>query len=172
MTRFCVTRSGWPMVAHINRILPVSSSCIMPCLMWRALASLVSNAAISVSMSLRMAAMAVCSLNRREHQINFGQGTRTDVTNGIALALARLLAIDCRSVQVDSRRNMAHGSSGRRITMSTACVMRRKSSTKATHLPISSLVFTGACKQHIAGLRRLSHGRDRRREIQEWNVLM
>ena len=52
---------GFADVAHINRILPVSSSCIMPCLIWRALASLASNAAISASMSLRIAAMAVCS---------------------------------------------------------------------------------------------------------------
>ena len=48
-------------VAHTSRILPVSSSCIMPCLMWRALASFASSAAISASMSERMAAMAVCS---------------------------------------------------------------------------------------------------------------
>ena len=48
--------------AHINRLLPVSSSCIMPFLIWRALASLASSAAISASMSLRMAAIAICSL--------------------------------------------------------------------------------------------------------------
>ena len=52
---------GFADVAHTNRILPVSSSCIMPCLMLRALASFASSAAISASMSLRMAAMAVCS---------------------------------------------------------------------------------------------------------------
>ena len=33
--------------AHTSRILPVSSSCIMPCLSWRALASFASSAAIS-----------------------------------------------------------------------------------------------------------------------------
>ena len=48
-------------VAHTRRILPVRSSCIMPCLSWRALASFASSAAISASMSERMAAMAVCS---------------------------------------------------------------------------------------------------------------
>src|SRR5437773_5234236 len=38
---------------HINRILPVSRLCIMPCLIWRYLASLASSAAISASMSER-----------------------------------------------------------------------------------------------------------------------
>ena len=37
--------------AHTNRILPVSNSCIMPCLTWRALASFASSAAIYASMS-------------------------------------------------------------------------------------------------------------------------
>src|SRR5438874_2493665 len=46
---------------HLSRILPVSSSCIMPCLSWCALASLDFSAAISASISDRMAAMAVCS---------------------------------------------------------------------------------------------------------------
>src|SRR5207247_6890720 len=46
---------------HLSRIPPVSSSCIMPCLSWRAFPSLASIAAISASMSERMAAMAVCS---------------------------------------------------------------------------------------------------------------
>ena len=47
--------------AYTNRMRPVSSSCIMPCLMWRALASRDSSSASSVSMSLRMVAMAVYS---------------------------------------------------------------------------------------------------------------
>src|SRR5207249_12283637 len=47
--------------AHTRRILPVSSSCIMPCLSSRALASLASSAAIPASISERMAAMAACS---------------------------------------------------------------------------------------------------------------
>src|SRR5262249_15124823 len=44
-----------------NRILPVRSSCIMPCLTWRALASFASSPAISASMSERIAARASCS---------------------------------------------------------------------------------------------------------------
>src|ERR1019366_9022160 len=52
---------GFADVAHTRRILPVSSSCIMPCLMHRALARLASSAAISESMSDRIAAMACCS---------------------------------------------------------------------------------------------------------------
>jgi hypothetical protein len=44
---------------YTNLTLPVSSSCIMPCLTWRALASLFSRAAIWASMSLRISAMAV-----------------------------------------------------------------------------------------------------------------
>src|SRR5215510_2108641 len=46
---------------HTRRILPVSSSCIMPCLSWRALASFSSSAATSASMSVSMVVMAVCS---------------------------------------------------------------------------------------------------------------
>src|ERR1039458_4076167 len=46
---------------HTRRILPVRRLCIMPCLIWRALASLASRAAISASISERTAAMAVCS---------------------------------------------------------------------------------------------------------------
>src|SRR2546422_10764234 len=46
---------------HTRRILPVNSSCIMPCLSWRALASFSSSAATSASMSVRIVAMAVCS---------------------------------------------------------------------------------------------------------------
>src|SRR5262249_62053601 len=46
---------------HTRRVLPVNSSCIMPCLSWRALASFSSSAAISASMSLRMMAIVVCS---------------------------------------------------------------------------------------------------------------
>ena len=48
-------------VAHINRVRPVRSSCIMPCLSWRALVSLVSSAATSPSMSDSVAAMTTCS---------------------------------------------------------------------------------------------------------------
>ena len=47
--------------AHTRRILPVRSSCIMPCLRLRALASFASSAAISASMSERIVAMAFCS---------------------------------------------------------------------------------------------------------------
>src|ERR1022692_163100 len=47
--------------AHSRRILPVRSSCIMPCLIWRAFASLASSAAISASMSKRTLPMAACS---------------------------------------------------------------------------------------------------------------
>ena len=46
---------------HVNLTLPVNSSCIMPCLSRRVLASLASSAPISASMSDKMAAMAVCS---------------------------------------------------------------------------------------------------------------
>src|ERR1039458_5557481 len=48
-------------VLHASRILPVRSSCIIPCLSWSALASLASSVVISVSMSERTTAMAVCS---------------------------------------------------------------------------------------------------------------
>jgi hypothetical protein len=47
--------------SHTRRILPVSSSCIMPCLMSRVLSRRASSAAISASMVERMVAMAVCS---------------------------------------------------------------------------------------------------------------
>src|SRR6266536_5019549 len=46
---------------HMSRILPVSSSCIVPSLSMRVLASFASSEAISASMSERMVAMAVCS---------------------------------------------------------------------------------------------------------------
>ena len=46
---------------HSKRILPVSSSCIMPCLIWRTLARRDSSAASSASMSLRTVATAICS---------------------------------------------------------------------------------------------------------------
>ena len=44
--------------AHTRRILPLSSSCIMPCLRLRALASFTSKETISASMSERTVAMA------------------------------------------------------------------------------------------------------------------
>src|SRR5208337_2357439 len=47
--------------AHTRRVLPVSSSRIMPCLRSRVLASRCSNAASSASMSDSTSAMAVCS---------------------------------------------------------------------------------------------------------------
>src|SRR5713101_7844139 len=47
--------------AHTNRVLPVKSSCIMPCLMALVLSRRASSPAISASMSERMAAMACCS---------------------------------------------------------------------------------------------------------------
>src|SRR5438874_147835 len=50
-----------PQRCHTSRVLPVSSSCIMPCLSARVLASRASRAASSASMSERTAAMAVCS---------------------------------------------------------------------------------------------------------------
>ena len=43
----------------------------MPCLSWRALASFASSAAISASMSERMAAMAACSASGREWQLRY-----------------------------------------------------------------------------------------------------
>ena len=46
---------------HTSRILPVSSSCIIPCLICRALASFVSSMAISVSISDKVVAIASCS---------------------------------------------------------------------------------------------------------------
>ena len=52
---------GFADIAHISRILPVNSSCIMPCLIWRALSSFFSSASIAASMSERAAAMATCS---------------------------------------------------------------------------------------------------------------
>ena len=48
-------------VVHINLILPVNSSCIMPCFSCRALVSFSSRTEISASMSERTAAMAFCS---------------------------------------------------------------------------------------------------------------
>jgi hypothetical protein len=47
--------------AHTRRVLPVRSSCIMPCLRRRVFSRRCSRAAISASMSERTAAMAVCS---------------------------------------------------------------------------------------------------------------
>src|SRR5262249_19540530 len=52
---------GFSDIAHINRILPVNNSCIMPCLIWRALSSFFSRAATSASISERTAAIANCS---------------------------------------------------------------------------------------------------------------
>jgi len=52
---------GFSNVAHMSRVLPVRSSRIMPCLIWRAFAHLASSAAISASISLRMLAIAVSS---------------------------------------------------------------------------------------------------------------
>lgn len=47
--------------SYTNRILPVSNSCIIPCLRARVLSRRVSRTAISASMSERTSAMAVCS---------------------------------------------------------------------------------------------------------------
>src|SRR5206468_864141 len=47
--------------AHTNLVFPVNSSCIMPCFKARVLSRFCSNAAISASMSRRMAAIACCS---------------------------------------------------------------------------------------------------------------
>src|SRR5207249_9784554 len=46
---------------HTRRVLPVSSSCIMPCFRSRVLARRASRAATSASMSESAVAMAVCS---------------------------------------------------------------------------------------------------------------
>ena len=54
----------WLADIHINRIFPVKRFCIMPCLSWLTLASLVSSATISASMSARTVAMAICSALR------------------------------------------------------------------------------------------------------------
>src|SRR6266516_6247206 len=54
----CLLLSGR---AHTSRILPVSSSCIIPCLSARVLSRRPSRAAISASMSESTAAMATCS---------------------------------------------------------------------------------------------------------------
>src|ERR1035437_9607256 len=48
-------------VAHMSLVLPVSNSCIIPCLISRVLSRLCSCAAISASMSESTVAMAVCS---------------------------------------------------------------------------------------------------------------
>src|SRR5215216_2517148 len=56
---------------HTNLTLPVSNSCIMPCLTWRALDSFPSRAVISASMSLRISAMAVCSEYSGKDNLNF-----------------------------------------------------------------------------------------------------
>lgn len=54
-------RGRWIAPVHTRRILPVSSSCIMPCLINCVLASLASSAAISASISERIVVMATCS---------------------------------------------------------------------------------------------------------------
>src|SRR5215472_14135144 len=55
-------------LAHTNRILPVNSSCIMPCFSSRAVTILASMASISASMSFKTSAIAPCS---------FGDGSFT-----------------------------------------------------------------------------------------------
>src|SRR5208337_986313 len=52
---------GLSNVDHINRILPVSSSCIIACLISRALVSFAVSFSISASISERIAAIAICS---------------------------------------------------------------------------------------------------------------
>ena len=47
--------------AHTSRILPVSNSCIIPCLIARAFVSFPDSATISASMSESISAMAFCS---------------------------------------------------------------------------------------------------------------
>lgn len=54
-------RYGFRKIFHSRRILPVKSSCIMPCLSRRVLSHRCSRAASSASMSERTSAMAVCS---------------------------------------------------------------------------------------------------------------
>src|SRR5690554_3034830 len=52
---------GWGLVTHTRRVLPVSSSCIMPCFSSAVLLRRCSRAWISVSMSESTAAIACCS---------------------------------------------------------------------------------------------------------------
>src|SRR5690554_1557571 len=52
---------GWWLVTHTRRVLPVSSSCIMPCFSSAVLLRRCSRAWISVSMSESTAAIACCS---------------------------------------------------------------------------------------------------------------
>src|SRR5690554_138942 len=129
---------GYRLVTHTRRVLPVSSSCIMPCFSSAVLLRRCSRAWISVSMSESTAAMASCSSKR---------GTFTTT-------FASEAALICTTASPWPNRDFCRMTLGwfkayprkagsalfvRRITISPPAYAAT-SSINATLLPISSLV--------------------------------